>query len=140
MSQAKKYNICIKYFWAMRKMQYLQNFTIRIYTSKSIGLKGIFTASIVLLQNCFGPGEKMLYLHYVLLGQAKKYNICTKYFWARRKKCNICQIPQSEFTHQNLLDLRAFFTAAIVLLQNCFGPDKGAHRCTPFNVRFVCGP
>ena len=77
LGQAKKCCICTKYFWARRKntqfalstfgpsekMQYLQNFAIRFYTSKSIRFKGIFTASIVLLQNCFGPSEKVLYLH-----------------------------------------------------------------------------
>ena len=77
LGQAKKCCICTEYvwarrkntkiapstFWATRKMQFLQKFSIRIYTSKSIGSKGIFTASMVLLQNCFGPGEKVLYLH-----------------------------------------------------------------------------
>ena len=32
----------------------------------------------------------------------------------QEKKYNICKISQSEFTHQNLFDLRAFFTASIV--------------------------
>ena len=76
LGQAKKCCICIKYFWARRrkqnapstvgpceKMQYLHNFTIIIVTSKSIGFNCIFSASIVLLHNCCGPGEKVLYLH-----------------------------------------------------------------------------
>ena len=58
MGQAKNTKVAQSTFGPGEKMQYLQNFTIRIYTSKSIGFKGIFTASIVLLQNCFGPGEK----------------------------------------------------------------------------------
>ena len=85
MGQAKKYEICTKYFGARRKNAIFAKILNPNLQIKSIGCKGICTASIVPLQNCFGPGEKVLYLHKVLLGQSKKYKIWTKYFWARRK-------------------------------------------------------
>ena len=56
-------------------MQYLQKILIRIYTSNSIGFKGIFTASIVLLQNCFGPGEKSAVFALSTSWARRKYTI-----------------------------------------------------------------
>ena len=117
MCQAKNTIFALSTFGPGEKMQYLQKITIRIYTSKSIGFKGIFTASIVLLHNCFGPGEKY----------------------------NICKISKSEFTHQNPLDLKAFYSfhctfaelfwvrrKSVVFAPSTFVPGEKYNICTKY--------
>ena len=80
-----------------------------------------------------------LYFCKIVLGQAKQCCICTKYFWARRKntivalstfgpgeKHNIGTISQSEFTHQNLLDVRTFYSFHCAFAQLFWARQKSA--------------
>ena len=54
----------------------------------------------------------------MLLGQARKYNIC--------------KISQSEFTHQNLLDLRAFLQLPLYFCKIVLGQAKKCCICTKY--------
>ena len=125
MGQTKKCCICTKYFWARRKKN-------KICTKYFLGQvkkcnickisQSEFTHQNLLDLRAFL--QLPLYFCTLVLGQAKKCCICTKYFWARRKntefalstfwdrrkKCKICKKSQSEFTHQNLFDLRHFYS------------------------------